>query len=278
MSLQAEPNLKKLIEAVPHGYFVDSKWLTDQGISRQLASRYVESGWLTRVARGLYQRPSHPAGMNDATSDWEHLVLSMQNLMGLNVHVGGTTALQRQGHSHYAPLSGKDRVFLYASKIPGWAKTIETTARFEFRSHKLFKTDLEEGSASLTEKMVGVESPQRWQLIMSSPERSILEALDELPDSESFHNLDMIFQGLVNLRPRRIRALLAGCNSVQVKRLFFVFADRHRHAWRKHISAEEINLGSGDRSFIKGGKLHPEYRITVPPELLPTVTEDQNES
>ena len=111
---------------------------------------------------------------------------------------------------------------------------------------------------------------------MSSPERALLEALNELPIKESFHNIDMMFQGLVNLRPRCMIAALEACNSIQVKRLFFVFADRHDHAWRKHIDETSINLGSGDRSFTKGGKLHPKYRITVPPEFLPVSKEEQN--
>jgi len=60
------------------------------------------------------------------------------------------------------------------------------------------------------------------------------------------------------------------CKSVKVKRLFFVFADRHAHAWRKYIDREAINLGKGDRALVNGGKIHPLYRITIPADLLPT--------
>ena len=67
-----------------------------------------------------------------------------------------------------------------------------------------------------------------WALRMSSPERAILEAIDELPAHESFHNLDMIFEGLVTLSPRRMAAVLESCRKIKVKRLFFVFADRHK--------------------------------------------------
>jgi len=80
---------------------------------------------------------------------------------------------------------------------------------------------------------------------------------------------------LSGLRPKLLTESLKGCRSVKVKRLFFVFADRHDHAWRKHLGAAEFDLGSGDRGFIKGGRLHPEYRITVPPEFMPAAAGDR---
>ena len=198
--------------------------------------------------------------------------------MGLRAHIGGTTALQLQGHSHYAAMGGQERVFLYADKMPGWLNCVETTARFELRARKLFKSYITVDTESKPESSPGAVSPWQWSLTMSSPERAILETLDELPNSESFHNIDMIFQGLVNLRPRRLKALLSECTSIQVKRLFFVFADKHNHAWRKHINTDGVSLGSGDRSFIKGGKLHPLYRITVPTEFLPRLAKRYDES
>ena len=84
-----------------------------------------------------------------------------------------------------------------------------------------------------------------WPVRCSSPERAILEALDELPGSASFEHLDRIFEGLVSLRPEPLMTLLAACRSVKVRRLFFVFADRHGHSWRKYLDAERVAFGSG---------------------------------
>ena len=92
-----------------------------------------------------------------------------------------------------------------------------------------------------------------------------MELLNELPKHQSFHMVDVAFEGLTNLRPRRLRNLLACCRSIKVKRLFFLFADRHRHGWLKHLDREAVDLGSGDRQLVSGGLLHPVYRITVPP-------------
>ncbi|MBM7485183.1 hypothetical protein ACVWWI_001492 [Bradyrhizobium sp. USDA 3686] len=106
-----------------------------------------------------------------------------------------------------------------------------------------------------------------WPLTVSSPERALLELLDELPNSESFHQVDMLVEGLRNLSPRKLQKLLDDCRSVKVKRLFFWFADRHNHSWLKQIDRDTVDLGKGKRMLVKGGMLDPKYLITVPEDL-----------
>ena len=106
-----------------------------------------------------------------------------------------------------------------------------------------------------------------WPIRLSSLERAVLELLDELPDHQSFHEVDMLMEGLSNLSPSRLQQVLETCRSVKVKRLFFFFADRHQHAWLKHINRNTIDLGSGKRVLAKNGRLDPTYGITVPEEL-----------
>ncbi len=48
----------------------------------------------------------------------------------------------------------------------------------------------------------------------------------------------------------------------------FVFAERHGHSWLKHLDRNRVDLGKGDRSLVKGGKLHTVWRITVPADML----------
>lgn len=91
--------------------------------------------------------------------------------------------------------------------------------------------------------------------------------LDELPGRESFERVDKLFESLAGLRPRRLQTLLASCKSVKVKRLFFFFADRHGHAWVKHLYKDTVYLGKGKRLLVKGGRLDPVYQITVPEDL-----------
>lgn len=61
---------------------------------------------------------------------------------------------------------------------------------------------------------------------MSSPERAILEMLDELPKGKSFHKVDVVFESLA------LTTLLAQCRSVKTKRLFFVYAERLHPTYR----------------------------------------------
>ena len=91
--------------------------------------------------------------------------------------------------------------------------------------------------------------------------------IDELPNNETFHLVDKTMEGLANISPRWMQKLLEEATSIKVKRLFFFFADRHRHRWLDHIVRDNIDLGKGKRMLAKGGKLDPKYQITVPGDL-----------
>lgn len=270
MSRQKDEKLKTLLQAVPPGFLVDSRWLGARKFHRSSVHDYARRGWLEHVAHGLYRRPMQPqAPSGQELQEWQVLVLSLQRVMSYPVHIGGMTALQQRGYSHYLRLGGNEPVFLYGERIPAWIKKVPTNAQFSVRRLKLFHGStlgVDDEPSGDDQSVAGATPWWSWPLRTSSPERAILEALDELPDRESFHTLDVTFESLTTLRPRKLTALLAECTSVKVKRLFFVFADRHAHAWRKHVQPETIALGKGDRALVKGGKLHPRYRVTVPPE------------
>ncbi len=102
---------------------------------------------------------------------------------------------------------------------------------------------------------------------MSGPERAILELLDEVPQRETFHQADMLMEGLRNLSPRRLHTLLSDCRSVKVKRLFLWFAERHNHSWLSQLDRSGIDLGRGKRMLVRGGKLDNKFDITVPETL-----------
>ena len=99
-----------------------------------------------------------------------------------------------------------------------------------------------------------------WPLMMSSPERAILELLDEVPQRETFHQADVLMEGLSNLSPRRLHTLLVACRSVKVKRLFLWFAERHHHAWLKKLDRKDIDLGHGKRDACEGRQAGPEVQ------------------
>lgn len=277
MSAQTQSKLNHLEAQLPEGLLVDAAWLTDRGYSTSLRSQYVKAGWLQQPARRVYRRPR-------GALSWQQVVISLQTLLEQKLVVGGRTALELQGYAHYLR-QRETEVHLYGPMKPAsWLWDLQLGATFVVHnSAVLFGDDLRdvafpglrEHAASDTELKPLSEAGLKvlpwgqwgWPFVISAPERAILELLDELPDKESFHQADMLFEGLANLSPRRMQRLLKRCRSVKVKRLFLFFADRHGHAWRKHLDPEALDLGSGKRMLVKGGRLHPTYRITVPADL-----------
>jgi hypothetical protein len=61
-----------------------------------------------------------------------------------------------------------------------------------------------------------------------------------------------------------VQALLEACTSVKAQRLFLHLAEKHGHAWFKQLKLAKVSLGSGKRVFVAGGRLDPNYLITVP--------------
>ncbi|WP_318859337.1 type IV toxin-antitoxin system AbiEi family antitoxin domain-containing protein [Sinorhizobium meliloti] len=274
MSGQSESKLKQLLQRVPPGFLVDTGWMTRHAISRQSVSGYIKQGWLEPVVSGVYRRPFSSDANPEAVVGWKIPLLSAVWLMQHRFHVGGASSLSLRGHAHYLSFSDEFALYLYGSDIPSWLPKLRTDADVKVRSNALFgerTTGVENADFDLSndEDPELAQSPWRWPMPMSSPERAILEMLDEVPKGESFHKVDVAFESLANLRPRLLTKLLALCRSVKTKRLFFVYADKHNHAWRRHIDISAVDLGRGDRALTPGGRLHPTYRITIPPDLMP---------
>jgi Transcriptional regulator, AbiEi antitoxin, Type IV TA system/Transcriptional regulator, AbiEi antitoxin N-terminal domain len=218
-------------------------------------------------------------GKKDEGLPWQHVVISLQILLDHPVAVGGRTALELQGFGHYLSAAGPREVHVYSNRnLPGWVSRLPLDTRLVLHSAtKLFKngaipaalgkptgTATAQSHANLIQKPWG---HWNWPLVMSGPERAILELLDEVPQRETFHQADMLMEGLRNLSPRRLHTLLSDCRSVKVKRLFLWFAERHNHSWLSKLDRSGMDLGRGKRMLVRGGKLDKKFNITVPETL-----------
>jgi hypothetical protein len=266
--------LNSLQRNLPDGLVVDAAWLEQRGYSRGLRSKYVTTGWLDKVARGVYRRPSARLAPSDKVRlRWEVVVISLQTLLECPLAVGERTAIELQGFGHYLAATGPREVHLYGAVTPpGWLQKLKLTSRFVVHnSQRLFVAHAPEALANTQPLPEGLTRQpwghEEWPLIMSTPERAILELLDEVPKHETFHQADVLMEGLRNLSPRRLHRLLVDCRSVKVKRLFFWFAERHNHAWLRGLERSGIDLGGGKRMLVRGGKLDTKYNITVPESL-----------
>lgn len=279
MGMQRGQKLNSLQHLLPENLVVSAAWLEDKGYSSALRGKYVANGWLKQPARGIYTRPG-------AETRWQHLVISMQSLMRQPVAVGGLSALELQGYGHYVRMGSGHRVYLYTeTRLAKWVREVDPSLNFEQRNaNKLFKeADIEHAVTDLPNPMNSADhietshvsgglrryswGDREWPMIVSSPERAILEFLDEIPNRQSFEHAADLFTGLTNLSPRRLQKLLERCNSVKVTRLFLWFAERYEHAWLKHLDVAAINIGNGKRVIAKSGRLDSKYQITVPENL-----------
>lgn len=272
MTMHARELLNHLQDVMPSGATASARWLNDKGYSRATLSGYVHRGHLRRLAQGVYLRPEggeEKAGQPPThLLPWTALVLSLQNLLHEKVWPGGITALSLTGQSHYLSLGARPRILLYGPNLPSWVTRVETDAALVLRRANLFK-DPSIGLQTVDPVARRIHAPRRtWQLTVSGPERAFFELLDELPHEESFHNADMIFEGLTMLRPRLITDLLACCRSVKVKRLYRVYVDRHPHPWVRHVDVDRIDFGSGKRSLVPGGRFDARHGMTLPPEFV----------
>ena len=67
-----------MLDQVPPGFLVDTRWLKSQGIDSKSTHGYVARGWLERVVRGVYRRPL-PAGVRQGPdAEWQMPLLSLQ--------------------------------------------------------------------------------------------------------------------------------------------------------------------------------------------------------
>ena len=203
MSEQSEGKLKQLERLLPEGLLVDSAWLSARDYYTSLRTKYVSSGWLEQPARRVYRRPR-------GQLSWQQVVISLQTLLDHRLAVGGRTALELQGYAHYVSQGGS-KVYLHGpTKPPNWLAALPLKEEFVYRnSTPLFGSDLHEvdfpplvpgadkqGDRPLQE--AGLRSlawgQWDWPLTVSAPERAILELLDELPDHESFHQVDVLME------------------------------------------------------------------------------------
>ena len=254
--IKSEQNSKRLEQVLLDGQVVDRKWLKKHGYQRTAIDYYLRSGKLESVGRGAYRRPGPPL-------KWEHLFYSLQEL-GYSLHIGGQSALDLQGYVHYLPLGNLQKeITLYGkSKLPTWIKDMDNSIKFTAYKQKGF-TKLPK--KSLTTITFGHWD---WELTISSVELALFEMLGQVKDETDFSVADKYFESATVLRVELLNELLQSSTHVQTKRLFMWFADRHSHQWSSQIDGENIDLGSGKRSIIKGGVFDKKYNITVPKEMM----------
>lgn len=247
--------INQLLQKWPRGTVALHVWLSKQGISWKLAEQYRKRGWIDALGRGAFVRRGD-------TVTWQGGIYALQTYSSSTIHPGGRTALELQGLAHFLPL-GKQSIHLYGSageRLPAWFREHDWSANIHFTVRALF-TGAE--NAGLTKLQFGDS-----HILASSPERAILEYLDDVPYPNSFDEALLLMEGLATLRPALLHRLLEACSSVKVKRVFLFLADHVGHRWNRRVDRDGIDLGRGKRVVVRGGRLDATYEITVPSHFV----------
>lgn len=202
--------IRRLQTDLPRGAPFDLTTLAPLGVSAQLAARYAESGWLVRLAHGVYAFPNDDFGVYGA------LKFLQRRVPGL--HVGGKSALALQGVRHN--LSSRDTLVLWGDarfEIPAWF-----TSRFPARYVYARLFDWPEDM--MASKTVTTPPGLPDGLRASCSERAVLELLYDAGTKQSLEEARNLFDGVRSPRKELLGQLLACCTSVKTVRLFLTWA------------------------------------------------------
>ena len=252
MSKSKGTKLNHLLVNWPHGAVYVSSWLREHGYPPSLVDRYRRSNWLRSLLPGAVARTG-----DEVT--WEGGLYALHHQLHLPVHLGGRSALRELGLAHYIR-SQRERLTLFTTqgtRLPVWFRNYDWKVPVEVVNTNIFKTDI-----GIQQRNTG-----SFTVPTASAERAAFEMLYQIKDRETIEEGKLLMQGLTTLRPKLVQKLLTECASIKVRRLFMALAEDLRLPWVKKIDVEEVDFGRGPRTLIKGGRLHPKYRITLPEDL-----------
>ncbi|MDR3176727.1 MAG: type IV toxin-antitoxin system AbiEi family antitoxin [Desulfovibrio sp.] len=260
--MQNKYKLNLMLRYWPDEGLATAAWLRERGISSTLLRHYVLRKWLKRAGPGVYGRPRDTPG-------WQAALHALRRQEGFPFHIGGLSALEihlgprlpiaaaTSGASAEAE-EGERPLFLYGPagrRLPAWFICVAGRP-VRYVPAGPFASAPDESVRSMT---IG-----SFPIAVSVPERAALEMLRLVPGQVGFAEALEFIGKLAELRPDLMRTLLEGCSSVKVRRLFLYCARESGHGWYERLERGRINLGSGKREIVKGGRLDKEFLLTIP--------------
>jgi hypothetical protein len=244
--------IKQLLQKWPQGTVATDLWLHTLGIGKSLKWIYQKGDWVKSIGHGAIIR-------SQDLIDWKGAVFALQNQLNIPVHIGGKTALEMQGYGHFVKFK-ESNVYLYAvggTRLPKWFTSYDWGVNIVISNTNFL----------ITQEGLRPEKYKNFELVISSPERALLELLYQVPRTQSLDECYLIIQGLMGMRPSILQILLENCTNVKVKRLALFFGEYLNHPWIKQLDITRIDLGKGARQIVKGGYYEKKYKITIPKEF-----------
>lgn len=235
--------LQKLLQ-MPEGIPLFYEYLHKEGYSAQLLYKYVQSGWLERVAGGVYRKKGKD--LNPLM-----IIKAVQEQLGQSFFVGAQSALRLQGKTQTLTFQNNYLVFVPPyCRLNAWLKSLQT---FLFIKAALFK-----------DSSLGIIELEETGPKISAPERAFLEMAALVPKDAEYSEFFASMELAPNLRPTLLQTLLENCTSVKAKRIFLHVAETQNHRWIAKLDLKRVDLGSGPRQIVKGGVFSKKYQIYLP--------------
>jgi len=245
--------IQKILESAPRDSVLFSSWLSAQGLDTRSQHAYMKRGWLDHVSKGVYK-------VHGTTPQLLAIISAYNTQQGKSCIVGAYTALDLRGYSHYLPM-GKPTAYLFTdkeNKLPTWL------SGGDWDMHVKYMTTSFLGNGLLGVNTMKVDG---HELLVSSPERAIMECLYMPSASSSLLDIYYIMEGMTTLRPKLVQSLLESCASLKVKRLFLYMAEKANHPWYKALKTDRANYGTSRLMITPTGKYIKKYNMTISKEL-----------
>lgn len=252
MNTDRSTKINQLLQKQPSGALFFSSWMKENGISYELQRRYRDSNWLTPVGAGVMVRTGENSTIYGAIS-------SLNKQTEKHFYVGGLSALELAGYTHYVPM-GRQVVYVGYPKgewVPAWLKKYDWGLDLLCITSEYFDSD-----TGITTMLQGA-----FEILVSTPERAFMECLNLVPKQYNLMDLYYLMEQLTALRPNMLQALLEHNTSVKMKRLFLYMAEKADHAWFTDLDLQKIDIGSGKREIVQNGVYDSKYQIIIPEEL-----------
>lgn len=254
MNTKNKINLNQLLTQWQRGAVYAQTYLSKLGYYHDLVKSYRRNGWLDSIGTGAFK-------LSGDHVDWLGGLYTLQQQLKLPIHVGGRTALELKGFSHYGR-AGFEKCFLYAvskTRLPKWFRQFNWGVDIHYKATNIFQPGLAGSFSNYMHKELTIK--------ISAPERAAMEMLYYVPSEQGFDEALKIMESLMSLRPEMVQTLLENCGQIKIKRLFLYLSDRLNLPWFKELDLSRINIGKGKRVIATNGVLDKKYLITVPKEI-----------
>jgi hypothetical protein len=226
---------RELLPNVPRGTPLTTWWLSERGLSAQQVARLADSGWLTRLGRGVYLLPGDQLNREAA------LASLISVIPGL--HVAGKSALSWRGVRHN--LGSRERLVLWGDRpgtLPGWFAMVFPCS---YQATHLFDSGMPPDLG------LGPLPTGRPDLPVSGPERAILELLSDVGKRQGLEEARHLVEAARSLRLDMLEQLMSHLGRIKVARLAHVLSDELDLPWKSLARATSERLGGGKRWVAK---------------------------